>query len=282
MFFKPFLTFIDNKGLQPTWRKLNSNAEVTGKKTPNILYVNKLSLSDDGVYLCKTINKNNLLTEVGFKVHVNEHDGKVSLISLNETILPDEIQPMNVNENDDKNDESGNHLKKLPNIKITFSDKLALARGERVEITCLTDSDASIEWMKVRHDGELDFLTKSNNFLREPIRDEDLGRYRCIATNKHGSRSRDAYLSKPNGFVEFIVYGFVDKHTDLGLEQDQNGDTHATTHFKGNSYTNSSESDFTSILRVESPNEKGELQNGKDIRFECLNGNRFRKIIFEK
>ena len=85
---------LDNKGLKPSWRKLNSNLEVTGKNSQHILYITKLGLADEGVYLCKTINKYDLLSEIGFKLHVNEHVGKITLNFLNETILPEEIQPV--------------------------------------------------------------------------------------------------------------------------------------------------------------------------------------------
>ena len=117
---------------------------MTGKGSPHILYIAKISLSDDGVYLCKSINKNDLLTEIGFKVHVNEHDRKVYFFLLNETILPEVIQPTKPNVIIDANQNQKN--KKLPNIKILFSDKAALARGERVEIICKTDSNATLEW----------------------------------------------------------------------------------------------------------------------------------------
>lgn len=53
-----------------------------------------------------------------------------------------------------------------------------------------------------------------NSFVKSPIYDEDLGRYRCIASNEFGHRSRDAVLSKQNETLEFFVFGFVDKKSD--------------------------------------------------------------------
>jgi hypothetical protein len=240
---------------------------VTGKSSSHILYIAKIGLTDDGVYLCKSVNEKDLLTEIGFKVHVNEHDRKVSVFLLNETILPEDIQPTKSNLVEVKEQQG---IKPLPNIKIIFSDKAALARGERVEIICKTDSNATLEWYRVDKNGELgEFLTNTNSLIRQPVTDEDLGRYRCIASNQNGSRSRDTYLSKPNGIIEFLVYGFVDKHSDSWLEQNGIGANKFDSNF---SIAKIEENAPPNILRVEDLNQKVGLRVGENLRFECING----------
>lgn len=71
-----------------------------------------------------------------------DDEDRVSLIMLNETVLPEEAQDQRVNQDSSEVSESEelitNNTIRLPNIKIFFSDKLAIARGERVEIYCDT------------------------------------------------------------------------------------------------------------------------------------------------
>lgn len=61
---------------------------------------------------------------------------------------------------------------------------------------------------------QLEFITYSKNVVKSPVTFEDLGRYRCIATNEFGSRSRDAILTKLNDTFEYLIYGFVDKKSN--------------------------------------------------------------------
>lgn len=45
-----------------------------------------------------------------------------------------------------------------------------------------------------------------------------MGRYRCIAANQFGYRSRDAVLTRHNDSVEYFVYGFVDRFSEFSFE----------------------------------------------------------------
>jgi len=71
-----------------------------------------------------------------------DDEDKISLIMLNETVLPEEAQDQRVNKESSEMSESeeliANNTIRLANIKIFFSDKLAMAKGERVEIFCET------------------------------------------------------------------------------------------------------------------------------------------------
>ena len=97
----------------PEWQKLNG-APIRTYNLPHILTIPKFSVNDAGTYVCLTTNENRTLVQVGFELILNS-DGHVRLVEL-------------------KNNNANNP----PTIKITFSDKLALARGERVELLCET------------------------------------------------------------------------------------------------------------------------------------------------
>jgi hypothetical protein len=84
------------------------------------------------------------------------------------------------------------------------------------------DWDAKLEWFKVIENGtKIEFLTEHKSIVIEPIALEDLGRYRCIATNYYGSRSRDAILSLSNDQVEMLIFGFVDKRVDILFDNEE-------------------------------------------------------------
>ena len=79
------------------------------------------------------------------------------------------------------------------------------------------DADSKTQWFRVSPDGaEIEFITNRRSFARAPITRDDLGRYRCIASNTYGSRSRDVLLSKSptSDLIDFLIYGFVDKKID--------------------------------------------------------------------
>ena len=79
-----------------------------------------------------------------------------------------------------------------------------------------SDPGAKLKWYKISTDSsKKEFITDQRSFVRAPITNEDLGRYRCITENSHGSRYQEAVLSKQNDHIEFLIYGFVDKQSDL-------------------------------------------------------------------
>ena len=81
------------------------------------------------------------------------------------------------------------------------------------------DPDAKTEWFRVSaHDPTtlVEFLTDSASLVRAPVTNDDLGRYRCVATSPQGrTRARDAVLSKlaDDSNVDLLIYGFVDRQT---------------------------------------------------------------------
>lgn len=70
----------------------------------------------------------------------------------------------------------------------------------------------------------VEFLTDSRSLVRSPVTNEDLGRYRCVATSISGlTRARDAVLSKlgDDSQVDLLIYGFVDKQsTEIFVDMD--------------------------------------------------------------
>ena len=83
-------------------------------------------MNNAGDYYCKTSNEIEGEVEVGFRLKVDTR-GKVQVESLEELKLDEEY---------DEDVEST--VNKLPNVKVYFSDKTALAKGERVEVFCET------------------------------------------------------------------------------------------------------------------------------------------------
>lgn len=93
------------------------------------------------------------------------------------------------------------------------------------------DPGARIEWYKVSPSNThtlVEFLTDSPGLVRSPVTNDDLGRYRCVATSTTGrTRARDAVLSKlgderDDKHVDLLIYGFVDRHTtDVYVDLEQ-------------------------------------------------------------
>ncbi|CAF0767900.1 unnamed protein product [Brachionus calyciflorus] len=238
----------------PSWRKLseekNSN---TFDIAPHILSFNKFSAEDLGTYLCTTKNEKGFLVELGLNINVDHTNKKLIIKNAREVLLPEEYQPIDEIIN--------NELSEIPNIRISFSDKQALSNGERVELFCESDKNSEIEWYKVKENRELgDLITSSSSFIISPIHHNDLGRYRCIAKNEFGYRSRDAILSKQNDSVEFFVFGFIDKISNYSYFN-QNS---KVSFYKSNAFRKDQ-----LILRVKRTN------SSKNIIFRCISSNFF-------
>ena len=102
----------------PEWQKLN-NEPIKSYNLPHILKIHKFSVNDAGTYVCLTTNENRTLVQIGLELILN-NDGRVRLVELK------------------------NNNNNPPTIKIIFSDKLALARGERVELLCETGKNLMV------------------------------------------------------------------------------------------------------------------------------------------
>lgn len=96
---------------------------------PHILTFKNFTSQDLGTYVCRTKNKKGLLVELGLKIELDEFRHALKMVNIKEAVLDDEIQQAEL---------SFSKNSKIPNIKISFSDKDALANGERVEIFCDT------------------------------------------------------------------------------------------------------------------------------------------------
>lgn len=136
------------------------------------------------------------------------------------------------------------------------------------------DPDAKVEWYKIFTDEygliQEEFLTDSNRFLKSPITIEDLGRYRCVATNNYGSRYRDAVLSKPNNFVEFLVYGFVDKQQ---AAFNWNDNYLAVSKFKSENVFNSTSNQSNNFVHLLVRNLKKNINLGQSVYLKCSKSN---------
>ncbi len=134
----------------PFSRKLdNHNLKIDKFNFPKLLFYSKFHFENSTVYICKSSEhqsskkiqhayklkvdkRGNILIEyLGYK---NELDGnEFSLDAVYKTYLNSQFEKTPFQHEDDDIDGQTNHL---PNIKISFSDKFALAKGERVEIIC--------------------------------------------------------------------------------------------------------------------------------------------------
>lgn len=139
-----------NSEFTPRWRKIhhmtrnNSTNQaaiwVKPPSTPNVLFISEFKPSDMGVYVCRTKNAQGRVVDVG--VEFKKDARNVSLVVVNSM---EESGVTNTNDTDKQDDDDDNlddfekdekNDSRLPNIRITFSDKLALARGERVKLVC--------------------------------------------------------------------------------------------------------------------------------------------------
>jgi hypothetical protein len=127
--------------MKPYWIKVNSTSKVIYQNFSQILSIQKFSKSDLGTYVCRTTNRRGNLIGTGFNFDL--HDNRYVIVNeLDEYEISstkddfedciDDLKEMNKNFN-----QSMTKIL-LPNIKVTFSDRLAMSKGERVEIKCLT------------------------------------------------------------------------------------------------------------------------------------------------
>jgi hypothetical protein len=107
------------------------------------LSIQNFEPSDLGYYICKSRNKNGKLVGTGFKFDL---DGKENVIVTEieeQEIGADGKMKIHFAEKQNppfasKYALSSNIVDVLPNIRITFMDKFALSKNERVQIRCLT------------------------------------------------------------------------------------------------------------------------------------------------
>lgn len=119
----------------PTWRKMH-DGEMTGaipvNPSPNILFINEFKPNDLGVYVCRTKNVHGRVVDVGVEFRKDVNNASIVVVKSMEESLTDTTGEGE----DEEGEETEIDNDKLPNIRITFSDKLALARGERVQLVC--------------------------------------------------------------------------------------------------------------------------------------------------
>lgn len=123
----------DDENFIPTWRKMYSEVAARNHSpSPNILYINEFRPTDLGAYLCRTKNAAGFVVDVGVEFKVDATNATMVVIdSMDESVIGEESKA------DSDSEEKTNEKETAPpNIRITFSDKLALARGERVELIC--------------------------------------------------------------------------------------------------------------------------------------------------
>ena len=104
-----------------------------------------LAESHTGIYVCKTTNQHRELTNIGFKLEFG-NNGYLIIKQLNELALGAMINDTSRLEHEHEDEDTDNDdydytefaSSRLPNIKISMSDKRALTKGERVELDCET------------------------------------------------------------------------------------------------------------------------------------------------
>lgn len=117
--------------IMPKWRKMHSTNSniIPTSPSPNILFINEFKPQNVGVYLCRTKDIHDRVVEVGVEFKIDPKNFTLVVVnSMEESVVGEE--EAEEEERDEEKDDG------LPNIRITFSDKLALARGERVELVC--------------------------------------------------------------------------------------------------------------------------------------------------
>jgi hypothetical protein len=143
---------------------------------------------------------------------------------------------------------------------------------------------ANIEWHRVLSETDsTEFLSHQKRIVISPVLLEDLGKYRCVASNSHGSSYRDAIITKQNDGIEYTIYGFVDNqqvysngHKDESVYdyEDSHFDVIAKNDqeeiiFKANNRKKSRLHDPT-MLTIKSEPDK--IRMGESIQFTCLKG----------
>ena len=102
-----------------------------------------LSESHIGIYICKTTNQHKELNDIGIKLDFDKN-GHLVIKQLNEIALGAMINDTKRLEHELEDDDYDDYeytdfaSSRLPNIKISLSDKLSLTKGERVELDCET------------------------------------------------------------------------------------------------------------------------------------------------
>jgi hypothetical protein len=134
----------NDENFTPSWRKWHSESSAIGTTgpSPNILYINEFKPQNAGVYLCRTKDVHGRVVEVGVEFKVDAKNATLIVVnSMEESVTGENGDGL-----------TGGHLESderfgsssPPNIRITFSDKLALARGERVELICESGKDKTL------------------------------------------------------------------------------------------------------------------------------------------
>ena len=129
----------------PEWSKLDHKPPVVKLNSPSILDIKMLSESHAGIYVCKTTNHLKEPSDIGIKLDFDKN-GQLTIKQLNEKALNAMINDTSRLEHELEDDEIDYDdydytefaSSRLPNIKISLSDKIALTKGERVEFDCET------------------------------------------------------------------------------------------------------------------------------------------------
>ncbi len=158
----------------PKWRR-RLGETLKSYDLPHILVIRRIGLSDVGEYICETGDEQGRPGEAGMRVSIDQ-DGLVELEDL---------------------------LDEVARIRIVLSNKLDLARGVRLELTCL--STGQMAWYKVIGESLLRLVSREVSFVRSPVKEEDLGRYRCIVD---GRAYREVVVARQEARLG-MVYAYV-------------------------------------------------------------------------
>lgn len=118
--------------------------------SPGVLDIKMISESHAGIYVCKTTNKHKELADIGVKLEFDK-SGHLVIKQLNEQALGAMINDTSRLEHELEDEEADDYddydytefaSSRLPNIKISLSDKRALTKGERVQLDCETGKTA--------------------------------------------------------------------------------------------------------------------------------------------
>jgi len=157
----------------PKWRRMGELLK--NYDLPHILIIRNVSINDVGDYFCEIEPG-----EVGLRVQLNK-DGSFELKELKDEV---------------------------PKIRIVLSNKLDIARGIRFEVTCLSmNQNFKQAWYRVIDESLLRLVTRDLSFVRSPIKDEDMGRYRCVVGNQV---FQDVVVAKQDAKTG-VIYAYVEK-----------------------------------------------------------------------